>query len=280
MTSDDLTTSDIKKLRYENHPKEKVGYEYRINYNGEGNDTLPKMISMYDALTYSSNSYFIKFVNDKDLYDELADIYRTVGTRVVHEQPYSMFYKEDHRIDTVMQSVSKGAVRRYRRYMEEVARTGKREPLRDAAWSLAWGQGELSASPLAMARVASIAAGSGSMPVTRLTMNDANESVKVEGLSKQDLDYLRYCMGAEAAKHKFGVKTYGKTGTAQRTVAMVKGREIKEQDGWYMGYFEGAQGPIAFALRIERGPGSGNAVKIVEEVLMPVFKDKSLGYVK
>ena len=285
MVSDDLTTTEIKKLRYENHPDEKIGYEYKVNYNFAESDTRkehpqPKMISIYDALTYSSNSYFIKFVNDKDLYGELADIYRTVGARLVHEQPYSMFYKEDHRIDTVMQGVSKGAVRRYRNYMDKVAKNGEREPLRDAAWSLAWGQGELSVSPLAMARVASIAAGSGSMPVTRFTINDANESVKVEGLSKQDLDYLRYCMGAEAAKHEFGLKAYGKTGTAQRTVAMVKGKEIKEQDGWYMGYFESAQGPIAFALRLERGPGSGSAVDVVNKVLLPVFKNKSLGYVK
>ena len=110
--------------------------------------------------------------------------------------------------------------------------------------------------------------------------NDKSFGDRFTILSKQDLDYLRYCLHAEAAKHSFGVNAYGKTGTAQRTVATVKKTEIKEQDGWYMGYFDGAQGPIAFAVRLERGPGSGSAVNVVENVLMPIFKDKSLGYIK
>lgn len=265
LSSEDLTTSEIRALSYYNYNEERTGYEYEVNLN--------RRISMYDALCRSSNSYFINLVNDKELYDELADIYSIVGARLLYEQPYTMFYSSESMIDSLMDVHSKGAVKQYRKYMENAARTGKREPLKKhPAWQLPWGQGELSASPLAMARVASIASGNGKMPVTRYCKTDSYESVPIEGLSKSDLNYLRECMKAEAETH--GLKNvYGKTGTAQRSY---QGENV--QDGWYIGYCEGVNGPIAFAVRLERGPGSGNAWRMFRDAVLPALKET--GYVK
>lgn len=266
LSSDDVDLNSLKRQTYFNYREEKTGYEYERNLN--------RKINMLDAIAYSSNSYFINLVNDKELYDELADIYSAVGARLGYEQPYSMFYSSKSRIGNEMRSISKGAVKEYQRYMETAAKTGKRSALkRHPAWQLAWGQGELSASPLAMARVAAIASGNGTMPVTRYCKTDPKESVEIDGLTVSDLNYLRECMRAEAQTHEFGVKVYGKTGTAQRPL---KGTNV--QDGWYMGYFDGTSGPVAFAVRLERGPGSGAAWKLFRDAMLPAFKE--LGYIK
>ena len=92
-------------------------------------------------------------------------------------------------------------------------------------------------------------------------------------MSKDDLSYLRYCMAAEAKGHNFDATVYGKTGTAQRPV----GKNINEQDGWYIGFCDGIMGPVAFAVRLERGPGSSQAVRVTDEVLLPALKQ--MGYI-
>lgn len=265
---EELPLSKLKELTYFNSSQEKVGYEYAIN--------LDKDITMYDALLKSSNNYFINLVNDNDLYDELAQIYSLTGARLMYELPYSMFYdpEYDNNMDHVMKEVSKYAVSTYEKYVDKVSSGAKREPLKKhAAWQLAWGQGVLAASPLTMARVASIAAGNGYLPVTRYLADDQKISLTLEGMSKDDLSYLRYCMAAEAKGHNFDATVYGKTGTAQRPV----GKNINEQDGWYIGFCDGIMGPVAFAVRLERGPGSSQAVRVTDEVLLPALKQ--MGYI-
>lgn len=282
LISDDLNLSEIRNLKYFNSREEKVGYEYEVNLN-------KGLITMHDALTKSSNNYFIKLVNDKMLYDELADVYTLVGARLMYEQPYVLFHdmNYDNELSSVMTEHSKYAVSTFNKYMERIGGddpktcVGPREKLsKHAAWQLAWGQGELTVSPLTMARVASIVASDGNMPVTRYSSEDPHNSVVLEGMDINDVRYLRECMGDEAEGHKFDARAYGKTGTAQRTIGYdAENKEYyKEQDGWYMGYCDGRSGPIAFALRIERGPGSGIAADLTKEVLIPALKQ--MNYIK
>ena len=269
MISEDLSLDEIKGQTYFNYSAERTGFEYAEN--------LDRDISMYDALRKSSNNYFINLVNDKRLYDELANVYTLVGARLKYEQPYSLFYdgNYDHAIDTVMRDVSKYAVSTYLKYQEKAEQTGERSELRKhAAWQLSWGQGDLAATPLTMARVATIVANNGNMPVTRYLLTDPKSNVSLKGLGRDDISYLRYCMAAEAREHNFNAKVYGKTGTAQRPIS----KKENEQDGWYMGYCEGVKGPIAFAVRLERGPGSGNAVTVTEKVILPALKQ--MRYIK
>ena len=266
LISDGLVVSDD--LKYFNSPEERVGYEYKDNLN--------KYLTMRRALSLSSNNFFINLVNDKDLYDELAKVYSLVGARLQYEQSYSLFFDPDYDngIDTVMTMLSKHAVSTYDKYVKDIPNKGRKKLSMHAAWQLAWGQGEVTASPLTMARVASIVANGGSMPVTRYMMQDAISNVELKGMSQQDLKYLKECMGEEGRSHDFDAKVYGKTGTAQRNIS----KKYKEQDGWYMGYCEGIDGPIAFAVRLERGPGSGSAVTVTKQVVIPALK--KLNYIK
>ena len=281
LTSNDLTTSQIRNLKYFNYSEEQVGYEYPANLN--------KDMSMFEALKLSSNNYFIKLLNDKDLYDELAKVYSFIGARLGYEQTYSLFYEEevDESMSTVMSDLSKYAVSTYDNYVEKVSKTDKygkpvnqRYPLdKHAAWQLAWGQGRLTATPLAMARVASIVAGDGKMPFTRFDLDAKPSRISLEGMSRDDIAYLKSAMKAEGDSHVFGSTVYGKTGTAQRSIGETAAKKsVNEQDGWYMGYCEGCDGPIAFVVRMERGPGSGNAVRVTNDVILPALR--KMGYIK
>jgi beta-lactamase class D len=78
-------------------------------------------------------------------------------------------------------------------------------------------------------------------------------------------------MRAEAQTHGFDGNIYGKTGTAQRS-----SENKNVQDGWYMGYCAGPDGPVAFAVRLERGPSSSNAWRLFRDTMLPALKE--LGY--
>ena len=98
-------------------------------------------------------------------------------------------------------------------------------------------------------------------------------------MSRDDIAYLKSAMKAEGDSHVFGSTVYGKTGTAQRSIGETAAKKsVNEQDGWYMGYCEGCDGPIAFVVRMERGPGSGNAVRVTNDVILPALR--KMGYIK
>ena len=259
---------DIEHLEYTYYRNERIGYE--------PDSTHDATRGMCEALMRSSNNYFINLVNDKDLYDELADIYSHVGTSVDEQCTYKMFYNQNNVVDSVMQIHSKGAVSKYNQYQESVKNGGPRQKLtKHPAWQLAWGQGKLAASPLAMARVASIVASGGRMPVTRYETDADTEFVDIAGLSSKDIDYLRFCMESEAKRKypAFTVPVYSKTGTAERVF-----NGGKAYDGWYVGYIDGLDGPIAFAVRLERKVQSGTAVDVTRKVLIPALQQ--CNYVK
>ena len=69
----------------------------------------------------------------------------------------------------------------------------------------------------------------------------------------------------------------GKTGTPER-VCKEKGNEDNTyNDGWYIFFVEGdgcSNGrPLAVAVRIERGPGSGEAVRLTKAVVLKVLRE-------
>lgn len=58
-----------------------------------------------------------------------------------------------------------------------------------------------------------------------------------------------------------------------------KSNRPKKNDGWYMFFVEGRDGkhPLAVCVRMERGPGSGSAVRLTESVVLEVLKTN--GYI-
>ena len=223
-------------------------------------------ITMEDALVKSSNCYFINLVNDKNLYKNLADLYYNVGVSINADKTYGLYYKSydpNSNWKNLVTKEASSAISTYRNYKL------KRElkPMRlHNAWWWAWGQGTLDASPLAMARVVSIPANNGKMPITRYLLNDKIASVPI--LSEDATNCLNKHMNNEAKVHMINVyekhpildkRVGGKTGTAERS--FVLGPKNKMNDAWYICYINGVNiktkdgsstSSIAIAVRIER----------------------------
>ena len=155
------------------------------------------------------------------------------------------------------------------------------------AWSWAWGQNDIYATPVSMARAISIVANDGKMPVTRYLMDSKQKSVDLLESSSCDLlkDYLHFT----AKEHDkfdniFLSRLGGKTGTPERTWKESKKKVYNDfNDGWYICFIEQAdinhnsknKDCLAIAVRIERlnDSGSGRAVRLTKEVVIKALQD-------
>ena len=262
-------------------------------------------VTMRDAIVKSSNCYFMNLVNDKDLYPSLDVIYKTTGVSIGVQVPYYFTAKNDTTWRTLFDAkVSENrtvALAKYANYSEGVKK-GIHRKMDAAEWKWAWGQGwcqhELQASPLNMARVAATVVNNGKMPVTQylVSNNKYEKSLRNEGtiplMKPEEASILKSYMLAEAAnqfsrqRRSVSLPSYvgGKTGTPERARVLSERRrfnkwskkyetyrrEEKLNDGWYMFFVEGddSHHPIAVAVRMERGLGSGPAVRLTGNMLL------------
>jgi len=280
-----------------------VGIEPR-NYN----------VTMEDAIVKSSNNYFINLVNDQDLYSQLDSIYSAAGIRIDKEfynkeklgsiamTPYYLNYEiAGSEYKTEIANVEKMGTAKYNNYIAKRNKTGQYERMNWNVTAWAWGQGTLRATPLNMARVASIVVNGGNFMPTQFILK-GDSSVErpnyktIPIVSNNVADTLKGFMIKESNKHRdaghafpLGLEMGGKTGTPERDFYYKtidrNGREItavkKMNDGWYIFFInsEKEKAPLAVAVRMERlGAGiSGNAVRLTDKVVLSVLND--LGYI-
>lgn len=273
----------------------------QVNYLEPYDGKYKAIVDMHDAIKYSSNCYFINLINKHRLYEELATVYAQAGINVNKMSPFYLQPNaegpKDEYMDYIMTAEGR-ATDRYDRYMEQ-RNPKKPETLlnkmkgdnqfADLAWYWAWGQGNIDATPAAMARVAATAATS-RMPVTRYCMSDEVQSNQL--FSEKLAGYLQGYMQAEAYKPNrwnqwdnfYSYDMGGKTGTPERSL---NGKV--SNDAWYMCYVDGAtipsdkgstQSKIAIALRIERSGASQSdyAKAMTADVVFNTLQE--LGYIK
>ena len=298
---------DAAKMTYYINEKEVVetGIEPR-NHN----------VTMEEAIVKSSNNYFINLVNDKNLYPQLDSIYSSVGLRLDKEfykngrlgsvalTPYYLYYEsagDEYKAEVT--DMSNRGTSRYKNYMTR-RNSDPRHPQyqrmnwNETAW--AWGQGTLRATPLNMARIASIVANNGKFVPTQFILKGNNilnrqDSDTIEIVSIDAAGVLKGFMKKESDKHRGngytfpqGLELGGKTGTPERDLHYITtnrtGKEItavkRMNDGWYIFFINSAKegAPLAVAVRMERlGAGiSGNAVRLTDKVVLKTLK--GLGY--
>ena len=274
----------LQKLGIEAADPNNNNYKYHVlKSQFAGNAEFAGHINMFEAIWRSSNCYFINLVNDYELYPNLFNVYRTVGVQLDYSKPYGLFCPDSTMLNLFNNRISKyrvdDAVEKYRKYIEDKS---LKPMVEDAIWQWAWGQGDLAATPLTMARVASIVANDGVMRPTRFLMNDKIKD-GIQIVTKTEAEALGKAMVYEAENHTTCIikstnnTIGGKTGTANRHI-LNRRRKVfqKSNDSWYICYIKPSTNdkrPLAVAVRIERGQSSINAKELVKSIVLDELKN-------
>ena len=238
------------------------------------------LITLERAVVKSNNVYFIKLANQEHLQEEMATLYlqtgmflRGVGGYYFGRQKENVAQEEKWR-----ELWRKTEFNTKPKYDPNNIRRTRAKGIS----GMAWGQGELIATPAAVARLASGIANNGTMPNNRyvLKFSDSATAVKPGIKIANDPKYAQiirqYMIEQSAAKSAtLGIAVAGKTGTPER---IWKKQQIN--DGWYV-FFAPKQkgnGNIVVCVRIESTKGSSDAVKLAGKHVIPFLLKK--GYIK
>ena len=275
-----MVGNSVSRQTYNIHSQEKI-------YPNEAVGNL----DMKWALRYSSNCYFINLVNDKNLYNELAEIYGNTGIQIYDKRPYAMY----HQVPSgcwksgvlAQESICLSAYEKYMENRDTQKQKMNNKTGKPDAWSWAWGQNDIYATPVSMARVISIVANDGKMPVTRYLMDSKQKSIELTRSSSSDIlkEYLRFTAKEhDAFDTAISSRLGGKTGTPERTWKESRKKVYNDfNDGWYICFIEQAdidhdntnKDCLAIAVRLERlgDSGSGRAVGMTKDVVIRILQE-------
>jgi cell division protein FtsW (lipid II flippase) len=237
-------------------------------------------ITIERAIIKSNNSFFIRLANEEQLQEQMGDLYLKSGMFLHGVGGYYYDYDANNQQQQndwkeLWRKTEFTSVKYYN--PNNIKRTrGK------GVSGMAWGQGELIATPAAVARVASGIANNGTMMQSRyvLSVNGKNTSM-LKGIPlANDSAYAKlmtkYMLEQSAPKvSKLGINVAGKTGTPER---IFKNERIN--DGWYVFFAPepNDSGHIVVCVRIENCQGSSIAVKLAGKHVIPILLQ--MGYIK
>ena len=238
------------------------------------------LITIEKAIVKSNNSFFIRLANEEQLQEEMATLYMQsgmflhgVGGYYFENETSNHLQQEKWR--TLWRETEFKSLRRYN--PENIRRTRA-----IGISGMSWGQGELVATPAAVARIASGIANNGLMMPNRYVLNINGKAVNSKPgilIAKDSMyaDFLATYMREQSApkKSKLGILVAGKTGTPER---IVKGESIN--DGWYVFFAPTANGQahLVVCIRIEGAKGSSDAVRLAGKHIVPLLLERN--YIK
>lgn len=234
-------------------------------------------VDMRQAIVRSSNVYFIRIANEYALDDQMANLYLATGMNVDYIGGYSFTntHTDAERKQILQHWRDSSFV--VRRNLYRVMQYPKR--YRSEFSGLAWGQGQLTATPMSLARMVGAVANRGVMQPSRYVVRRAGQPVPLAPgvpLLKQpaSADRLREFMIQQSnppgGRPKISVsRVAGKTGTPERIVL-----GEKRNDGWYVFFAPTPDGRshTVTCVRIELGESSADAVKLASTVIAPILK--------
>ena len=237
-------------------------------------------ISIERAIVRSNNAFFIRLANQEQLQEEMGTLYLQTGMFLRGVGGY-FFQKENGneaqqtRWKEMWRKTEFASVKRYN--------PNNIKPTRGRGVSgMAWGQGELIATPAAVARVASGIANNGILMPNRFVLSVAGQATVVkQGIPiAKNASYAThmkdYMLKQSAGKvARLGMAVAGKTGTPER---IWKSERIN--DGWYVFFApkKTGAGHIVVCVRLEAAKGSSEAVRLAGSYVIPELVKR--GYIK
>jgi penicillin-binding protein 2 len=148
--------------------------------------------------------------------------------------------------------------------------------------SVAIGQGQVSATPLQMARVVAIIANGGKLVRPHLVKGDGDVPPQPLGIRPQTIETVKSGMIAVVAEgtgrraRLSEIQVAGKTGSAQvvakARLARSPGEHALQPHGWFVCFAPADQPRIAMAVLVEHGRSGGeSAAPVAREILSEYF---------
>jgi cell division protein FtsI/penicillin-binding protein 2 len=238
------------------------------------------LITLERAVAKSNNVYFIKLANQEHLEEDMATLYLKAGMFLHGVGGY--FYNSpvinDKQEDTWRELWRRTEFNTKPRYDPNNIRRTRAKGIS----GMAWGQGELIATPAAVARLVSGVANNGELLANRFVMNisgvdqPSGSAIKLANDPQYTKLITQYMIEQSAPKKPvLGISVAGKTGTPER---IWKGQGIN--DGWYVFFAPMAnnQGNLVVCIRIESTKGSSDAVSLAGRDVIPLLLKR--GYIK
>jgi cell division protein FtsI/penicillin-binding protein 2 len=237
-------------------------------------------ITIERGLVKSNNSFFIRLANEEQLQEEMGTVYLKTGMFLHGVGGYFYNYQRDNEATEehwreIWRNTEFKSLKRYN--PNNIKRTRA-----IGISGMAWGQGELVATPASIARLASAIGNKGVLMPNRFVLSVSGKTTALgQGLQvANDSAYANlitgYMIKQSANKsRRFGVVVAGKTGTPER---ILKGERIN--DGWYVFFApnaKGGGGHIVTCIRIENAKGSSEAVKLAGQYIIPILVKR--GYI-
>jgi cell division protein FtsI/penicillin-binding protein 2 len=231
------------------------------------------LINIEKGLVKSNNSFFIRLANEDQLQEQMVNLYMQSGMFLGGVGGY---YFENDNSNTAQQE-------KWRKFWREtqfksLKRYDPNNIRRTRALGIsgmAWGQGELVATPASVARIASGIANNGIMMPSRYVLDvnghatQPKDDIAIAGNPVYAQDLTKYMREQSAPKKpQFGIFVAGKTGTPER---ILKGESVN--DGWYVFFAPAANdtGNVVVCIRIEGTKGSSDAVALAGEHIIPLL---------
>ncbi len=238
------------------------------------------MITMERAIAKSNNVYFIKLANQQHLEEYMVNLYLKTGMFLhgVGGYYYNKPIENADQEEKWRNLWRKTEFNTKPRYDPNNIHKTRAKGIS----GMAWGQGELIATPASVARLISGVANDGILRANRfvLKINDTVMAVKggIKLAEKPEYAALlkQYMIAQSAPKVPIlHIAVAGKSGTPER---IVKNKSVN--DGWYVFFAPEAKGTgnMVVCIRVESTKGSSDAVKLAGAHVIPFLLKK--GYMK
>lgn len=240
----------------------------------------PGNIDMKRAIVKSNNSYFIKLANEEQLQEQMATVYMQTGMFLRGVGGYH--FERSATNEGQEESWRKLWRRTEFRSLNSYNRNDIRRTRGRGISGMAWGQGELIATPASVARLAAGIANGGLLVPNRFVLRISDSTLGIQkgtqmAAQPQYAASLTDFMKAQSAGKidKLKIAVAGKTGTPERIW-----KKQRINDGWYVFFAPKAtgKGHIVTCIRIEGTKGSSDAVKLAGELVIPQLIAR--GYIK